>query len=221
VLFPEELTIRRPSKGLAPVPGASATPMVRRKTSDIRIPGAYIEQRYSFNQDRNLDEHLRKIEVAYVTRRQSTQNLRYKISARSDRTLQHRTSTERTLQHKTSIQSNCPLQHKFSIQSGRSLQHKASMHSERSVHRRSSVQLPDVDELEKRSPPLRVGSKSKYRGQKSFHRTDTIGGAKQVRPATSHPADPVRGDFEKITPFRRLSLGDVSPGFGNIGKMFE
>jgi hypothetical protein len=31
----------------------------------------------------------------------------------------------------------------------------------------------------------------------------------------------VRDDFVKVTPFRRLSLGDISPGLGNIGKMFE
>lgn len=260
VNFPEQLKIRKPSKDLPPVPRASTAPLVRRKTSDIKVPGAYVEHRSSFDQDQNIDEHLRKIEVAYVTRRQSTQNLQHKSSVQSDRPLQHKSSiqSDRTLQHRMSMQSERPLQHKTSIQSNRipqrrssiqsdrslqrqssfqsnrtlqhkssmqsdhSLHHKTSMHSDRSSHCRSSVQLPAVDETEKCSPPIRVDSKSRYRGQKSFvHRAQTTIGATQVRPATSHLAEPVRDDFVKVTPFRRLSLGDISPGLGNIGKMFE
>jgi len=250
VNFPEQLKIQKPGKGLLPVLRASTAPLVRRKTSDIKVPGAYVEYRSSFDQDRNLDEHLRKIEVAYVTRRRSTQNLQHESSVQSDHPLQHKPSiqsdrdlqhrmsmqNDRPLQHKTLIQSdrslprqssfqsddNLTLQYKASMQSDRSLHHKTPMHNDRSSHRRSSVQLPAVDETEKRSLPIRADSKSRYRGQKSFvHRAQKTIGATQVRPATSHPAEPVRDDFVKVTPFRRLSLGDISPGLGNIGKMFE
>jgi hypothetical protein len=85
------------------------------------------------------------------------------------------------------------------------------------------VQLPAVDETEKRSPSIRVDSKSRYRRQKSFvHRASTTIGAKQARPATSHVVELARHDSNKELAFRRLSLGDlVTPGFGNLEKMFE
>lgn len=245
--FPDQLSIGEPSKHLPPLPRASTAPLTRRKTSDIRVPGAFVEHQSSFDQEANLDEHLRKIEVAYVTRRQSNQNfqsdrpLRHRPSIQSPRSLQHRMSmqspgvpqrmssiqSERSLQHKTSIQSNRSLQHQSSVHSDRSLQHKTSMHSDRSSSshrsRRSSVQLPAVDETEKRSPSIRVDSKSRYRRQKSFvHRASTTIGTKQVRPATSHVVESAKDDSKKEILFRRLSLGDlVTPEFGSLEKMFE
>jgi hypothetical protein len=188
------------------------------------VPGAYVDHRSSFNQERSLDQHLMKIEVAYVTQRQSSQNLQRNYSAQSDRTLQYKSSVQsnHTLLHTSSIQSDRGLHNISSVQSNRTSQHKTSMHSDRSAHRRSSVQLPAVDELGKRSPPIRIDSKSRYRGQKSFvHYPETRISAKEARPAISHLVNPVRDGFAKITPFRRLSLGDMSPGFGSIGKMFE
>ena len=69
--LPDQLKIREPGKILPSLPRASTPPPTRRKTSDIRVPGAFVEGRLSFDQEANLDEHLRKIEVAHVTRRQS------------------------------------------------------------------------------------------------------------------------------------------------------
>jgi hypothetical protein len=246
--FPDQLSIREPSKNLPPLPRASTAPLMRRKTSDIRVPGAFVEHKSSFDQEANLDEHLRKIEVAYVTRRQSNQNLqsdrplRHRPSIQSPRSLQHRMymqgpgiipqrmssiQSDRSLHHKSSFQGNPSLQNQPSFYSDRSLQHKTSMHSDRSSSshrsRRSSVQLPAVDETEKRSPSIRVDSKSRYRRQKSFvHRASSSIGAKQVRPATSHVVESAKDDAKKELPFRRLSLGDlVTPGFGGLEKMFE
>jgi hypothetical protein len=257
--FSDDLRVRRPGKHLPPLPRASTAPQMRRRTSEIRLPGASVESRPSFDQEANIDEHLRKIEVAYVTRRQSTQNLqsdrplRHRSSIQSPRSLQHRSSmqsprsfqhrmsmqdpgiipqrmssiqSDRSLHHQSSIQSNRSLQHQSSVLSDRSLQHKTSMHSDRSTSshrsRRSSVQLPAVDETEKRSPSIRVDSKSRYRRHKSFvHRASTSTGAKQVRPATSHVVGSVKVVSTEAFIFRRLSLGDLTPGLGDIEKMFE
>jgi hypothetical protein len=233
--FPDQLRIREPGKNPPPLPRAFTAPLTRRKTSDIRVPGAFVEHRLSFDQEANLDEHLRKIEVAYVTRRQSNQNvqsdrpLRHRPSIQSPRSLQRRMCMQSpgVPQRMSSIQTDRSLHHGPSVQSNRALQHKTSMHSDRSssLHRsrRSSVQLPAVDETEKRSPSIRVDSKSRYRQQKSFvHRASTTIGAKRAHPATSHIVESVRHDSKKEFAFRRLSLGDlVTPGFGNLEKMFE
>lgn len=216
------------------VPRSATAPLVRRKTSDLRVPGAFVDHRQSFDQERNLDEHLRKIEVAFVTRRQSAMNLHHQLSVQSGRSLQHRPSiqsrsssiSDRTLQHKSSVQS------RTSMQSERSLQHRTSMHSERgSLHHnpsvqshlrhKSSVHLPAVDELGKRSPPIRVDSRSRYREQRPLvNRAHTTIGTKQIRPATSHQVESLKTDA-KLNAFRRLSLGDISPSLGDISKMFE
>jgi hypothetical protein len=235
ISFPDQLRIREPGKYLPPLPRAFTAPLTRRKTSDIKVPGAFVDHRSSFDQEANLDEHLRKIEVAYVTRRQSNQNiqsdcpLRHRPSIQSPRSLQRRVSMQSpgVPQRMSSMQSDRSLHHKPSVQSNRALQHKTSMHSDRSSSshpsRRSSVQLPVVDETEKRSPSIRVDSKSRYRRQKSFvHRASTTIGAKRVRPATSQVVESVRHGSRKELAFRRLSLGDlVTPGFGNLEKMFE
>lgn len=235
VSFPDQLRIREPGKYRPPLPRAFTAPLTRRKTSDIRVPGAFVEHRSSFDQEANLDEHLRKIEVAYVTRRQSNQNIQsdrplwHRPSIQSPRALQRRMSMQSpgVPQRMSSIQSDRSLHHKPSVQSNRALQHKTSMHSDRSSSshrsRRSSIQLPVVGKTEKRSPSIRVDSKSRYRRQKSFvHRAPTTIGIKRVRPATSHVVESVRHDSRKGFAFRRLSLGDlVTPGFSNLEKMFE
>jgi hypothetical protein len=241
--FPDQLKNREPGKILPSLPRASNPPLIRRKTSVIRVPGAFVEGRLSFDQEANLDEHLRKIEVAYVTRRQSNKTLqsdcplRHRPSIQSPRSMQHKVSmrspsmpqrrssiqSDRSIHHKASAQGKYPLHHSLSVHSDRSLQHKTSMHSNRSSRsRRSSVQLPAVDETEKRSPSIRVDSKLRYRGQKSFvHRPSTSTGAKQVRPATAHVVESTRDEAKKEFHFRELSLGDLTPGLGDVEKMFE
>jgi hypothetical protein len=72
------LNIQRPSKDLPPIPHSPVkssgigihSPIIRRKTRDIRIPGAYID-RFSFEAERRLEEHMRMIEVGAVARRKS------------------------------------------------------------------------------------------------------------------------------------------------------
>jgi hypothetical protein len=41
--FPDQLKIREPGKDLPSLPRASTAPPMRRKTSDIRVPGAFVE----------------------------------------------------------------------------------------------------------------------------------------------------------------------------------
>jgi hypothetical protein len=72
------LNIRRPSKDLPTIPHSPVknsgsgihSPIIRRKTRDIRIPGAYID-RSSLEAERRLEEHMRVIEVEAVARSKS------------------------------------------------------------------------------------------------------------------------------------------------------
>lgn len=67
-LVPAPLSILKLSKELPlvprkPVPQAPA----RRKTVDIRVPGAYVDFRPSLEHERNMDEQMQKIEAEYVS----------------------------------------------------------------------------------------------------------------------------------------------------------
>ena len=139
--FPDQLKIREPGKILPSLPKASTPPLTRRKTSDIRVPGAFVEGRLSSNQEANLDEHLRKIEVAYATRRQSNKTLqsdcplRHRPLIRSPQSMQHRVSMRSPSmpQRRSSIQSDRSIHHKASAQGNYPLFHSLSVHSECSL----------------------------------------------------------------------------------------
>lgn len=75
-LVPAPLSILKTSKGLPlvprkPVPQAP----VRRRTVDIRVPGAYVDFRPSLEHERNMDEQMQKIEAEYVSRIPSKRSL--------------------------------------------------------------------------------------------------------------------------------------------------
>jgi hypothetical protein len=130
--------------------------------------------------------------------------------------------SDRIIHHGALAQGKYPLHHKFSVHRDRSLQHKTSTHRDRSFRsRRSSVQLLAVDENETRSPSIRVVSKSRYRGQKPFLHRPSTSGAEQVRPATADVVESARDEAKKEYHFKRLSLGDLTPGLGDVEKMFE
>ncbi|KAK0130254.1 hypothetical protein ONS96_000777 [Cadophora gregata f. sp. sojae] len=69
----ENLVIRGPRKTLPALP-RNGPPLTRRKTSDLKVPGAYVNDQASFNYEENLDECVRKIEVEYVKRSPSRRN---------------------------------------------------------------------------------------------------------------------------------------------------
>lgn len=162
----ENFVIRGPRKNLPPLP-RSRPPLTRRKTSDIKVPGAYANDRPSFDYEEKLEEYVRKIEVEYVSRSQSKRN-----------------------QHPSTFEKRQP------------------------------------GNFERLSPPpTRVDSKARYR-EKKRPVTVSLSPSKpvaKIRPGTAHPAGSER--VEPVTPkaFRRLSLGDISSGLGNLdglGKLF-
>jgi len=61
-----DFVVRGPRKSLPPLPRIQP-PLKRRRSNDIKIPGAYVEDRTRSIQEEILDEHIRKIEVEYVT----------------------------------------------------------------------------------------------------------------------------------------------------------
>ncbi|CZT50791.1 uncharacterized protein RSE6_11843 [Rhynchosporium secalis] len=69
----ENFVIRGPRKNLPPLPRRKP-PLSRRRRSDQNFRSVFIGDRPKFDYEEKLDEHLRKIEVAYVTRSQSKRN---------------------------------------------------------------------------------------------------------------------------------------------------
>ncbi|PVH76528.1 hypothetical protein DL98DRAFT_574314 [Cadophora sp. DSE1049] len=162
----ENFVIRGPRKNLPPLP-RSRPPLTRRKTSDMKVPGAYVNDRPSFDYEEKLDEYVRKIEVEYVTRSQSKRN-----------------------------------------------QHP------------STFGIGQPGNFERLSPPpTRVDSKARYREKKPVPTSPSPSkSVAKIRPGTAHPTGSERA--ESVTPkaFRRLSLGDISSGLGNLtgfGKIFD
>lgn len=74
-------------------------------------------------------------------------------------------------------------------------------------------------------PPTRVDSKARYRERKpSRVASSPAKPVAKIRPGTAHPTGSGKVDPVTPKPFRRLSLGDLSSGLGNLagfGKMFE
>jgi len=68
-----DFVVRGLRKSLPPLP-RSQPPLKRKKSNDIKIPGAYVEDRTRSIQEEILDEHIRKIEVEYVTHSQGKRN---------------------------------------------------------------------------------------------------------------------------------------------------
>lgn len=162
----ETFVIRGPRKNLPPLP-RSRPPLTRRKTSDMKVPGAYVNDRASFDYEEKLDEHVRKIEVEYVTRSQSKRN-----------------------QHPSTIGKRPP------------------------------------GNFERLSPPpRRVNSKARYRERKPVPVSPSLPKpVAKIRPGTAHPTGSETAEPVNRKAFRRLSLGDISSGLGNLaglGKMFD
>ncbi|KAH7324038.1 hypothetical protein BKA65DRAFT_598540 [Rhexocercosporidium sp. MPI-PUGE-AT-0058] len=160
----ENFVIRGPRKNLPPLP-RSRPPLSRRRTNDMKVPGAFVNDRPSFDYEEKLDEHVRKIEVEFVTRSQSKRN-----------------------QHPSTFGKRQP---------------------------------GNIEKLN--PPPSRVDSKARYRERKPVPVSPTKPVAK-IRPGTAHPTGSARTEPGMPKAFRRLSLGDISSGLGNLaglGKMFD
>jgi hypothetical protein len=69
--------IRRPSRTLPALAHQRRRPPLSvRKSCDIKVPGAFIDFRLSFDLEQNLDEHAKQIEVLSVARSESGRELK-------------------------------------------------------------------------------------------------------------------------------------------------
>jgi hypothetical protein len=76
MMMPEQLSVRRPNKNLPMIPRkptpsrSSSVSIIRRKTSEIKVPGAFIENA-TLDLESTLEGHARVIEVQAFLRTQS------------------------------------------------------------------------------------------------------------------------------------------------------
>jgi hypothetical protein len=76
MMMPEQLSVRRPNKDLPMIPRkptpsrSSSVSIIRRKTSEIKVPGAFIDNA-TLDLENTLEEHTRVIEVQAFLRTQS------------------------------------------------------------------------------------------------------------------------------------------------------
>jgi hypothetical protein len=76
MMMPEEMSVRRPNKDLPMIPRkptpsrSSSVSIIRRKTSEIKVPGAFIDNA-TLELESTLEEHTRVIEVEAFLRTQS------------------------------------------------------------------------------------------------------------------------------------------------------
>jgi hypothetical protein len=76
MMMPEQLSVRRPNKDLPMIPRkptpsrSSSVSIIRRKTSEIKVPGAFIDNA-TLELESTLEEHTRVIEVQAFLRTQS------------------------------------------------------------------------------------------------------------------------------------------------------
>lgn len=220
--FSDEMRVRGPSKTLPalPRPMSSRPPSrgpIKRRTADIRVPGAYPPSEHSFDIEQSLDDHLRMIEVEYVTRRQSRTDLYSSSLAAGPR------------------QALKPLSNN-QVRRTEKIGRRASLN-------RSNAELRELQPLGKEPPPVR--SNPELRGlskpqvftpssvverasppvplkpdsSRPEHKTRAFRGhttvtSNNARPGTAQPST-TKADSESKA-LRRLSLGDISSGLGDL-----
>ncbi|KAH8649631.1 hypothetical protein BGZ60DRAFT_550991 [Tricladium varicosporioides] len=160
--------IRGPGRNLPPLAHhrrMSPAPSLRRRSSEIRIPGPYLDYRLSMDAERNLEEHARKIEAISISRSET----------------------------------------------GRELKPRPPPKDPVSVEKRKPVR-----KVERRESPREVERKSSYRESQPLPRgLQRTTGEKDVRPHTSKEMRVSKTELQP-SEFRRLSLGDISSGFGKL-----
>ncbi|KAF4612828.1 hypothetical protein G7Y89_g15545 [Cudoniella acicularis] len=160
--------VRRPSATLPPLLAhhrRRTPPVVKRRSSEIRIPGPYLDYRLSMDAERNLEEHARTIEAISISRSESGRELKPRPPPKDP----------------------------------------VRRFEKRSVPQR----------VEKKQTPQRVNSKSRYREPRSaIKRSQTSPALKDIRPHTANQVG--TANLGSNVEFRRLSLGDISTGFGKL-----
>ena len=157
--LPPDLLIRKPSKDLPSLPRRPAS-KARRKTVDVKIPGAYIEHGQSPDFQRKSERPARLIEVESIARDENKRKAK------------------------------------------------------------SPLKLP-TGNFDKSYAPGPLDSSSRYRDQRLItQRSHTVASSKvssrDSRPDSTQLMEAVKVEYVKVQPFRRLSLGEMSTGLGNL-----
>ncbi|KAE8447849.1 hypothetical protein EG329_010078 [Mollisiaceae sp. DMI_Dod_QoI] len=226
--FPDQMRLRGPSKTLPPLPRPmSPRPPsrgpIRRRTTDIKAPGAYIEHQQSFDIESTLDDHLRKIEVEYVTRRQSKGKLQSDgfspSPSQSLRAPQNRLRRTEKLERRASLIRSSPQLREESISQSMIDVNEGPTPVRSNPELRISGQelmFTPSSGVQQPSPPVPIKPDSSHPDQKIIvNRSNTTVALRDARPGTAQPSGTTKGEVE-VKAFRRLSLGDMSSGLGDL-----
>lgn len=208
-MFPDEMGVAGPSKNLPRLPGPEAeSPSrgpIKRRTAETKIPGAF-PRSDSFDIEQNLDEHVRMIEVEFVTRRRSKGG-QYSDISQSPREVLKPVSTNRARR-------TDKMERRSSI--SRSKPEIRQQQTTEMLENKSQTGLDhDLNHQQSPTPSSRTGKPSrvpkKPDSRRPQHTTFVLRGhttSTNIRPGTAQPAT------SKVKPglkgFRRLSLGDIS-----------
>lgn len=213
-MYPDEMELPGPSKTLPRLPQPeSKSPSqrpIKRRTADIKIPGAF-PRSDSFDIEQNLDDHMRMIEVEFVTRRRQSKGSPFSDISASPREVLKPLSNNRTrrtdkMERRTSLSRS-----------------KAEMKEQKSTNDPGTSQTGLDHELNYRqnpTPSSRIEKPSRFPKKPESRRTEhtafvlrdhTI--MTNVRPGTAQPTSKVDPELKG---FRRLSLGDISSTFEGL-----
>jgi hypothetical protein len=205
-----------PSKTLPrlPRPESSGSPPrgpIKRRTAEIQVPGAFP----SFDIEQNLDDHMRMIEVEFVTRRQS-KGTYSDVSAASPRDILKPLSNNRArrtdkIGRRASLSRSKPeLREQQSITNiGNESQGCPAHDLKLPNHRQRFTPSSGVEKTSR--PPKKPDSRRTE--HTNFVPRDHTTSA-DIRPGTAQPtASKLEPDLKG---FRRLSLGDISSGLEGL-----
>ncbi|CZR56515.1 uncharacterized protein PAC_06404 [Phialocephala subalpina] len=228
--FPETMRVRGPSKTLPPLPRpmsprppSSRGGPLRRRTADIKVPGAFAERKPSFDIEQSLDDHMRMIEVeAVVTRRQSSRGnpgFAPSTSQVLKPVSQNRIRRGEKIGKRASlIRSNLELREQQLVKQSISAIDKQPPTTRSNPELRGPDQnskLTPSSGAEKIYPSVPAKPDSSRPGKFMFaHRGHTTV-TSEARPVTAQPTGAVKVESE-VKVLRPLSLGDISSSLGDL-----
>lgn len=221
--FPDEMRLRGPSKTLPalprpiyPRPGSRGP--LKRRTADIKVPGAYPPSELSFDIEQSLDDHLRMIEVEYVTRRQSrTNSYSSSLAAGPRQALKplsnnHQVRRTEKIGRRASLSRSNPDMRKQQPLG----KEPPPVRSNPELRGLSKIQVSTPSSVvERASPPIPLkpdSSRTEYITR--VFRGHTAVTSNNARPGTAQPST-TKAD-SGVKALRRLSLGDISSGLGDL-----
>lgn len=185
---------------------------------DIKVPGAFIEHKPSFDIGQSLDDHMRMVEVEYVTQRQSKSPASGSSQIPKPLSQNRVRRTEEIGKRASLIRSNPELRERKLVQEFPDVIDKepATIRSNpelRGLDHNSTFTLSSV--AEKISPPVAKLDSSRLRRFMFVHHGHTTVTSEEARPRTAEPTHAVKVDSQ-VKVLRPLSLGDISSGIRDL-----